>query len=245
MRKLPPESTLIDFIMATHSCDKIQLSQDDMKNTLSGKGKISPYIQGHRKALKFICTELVGSSDFPAKSPQILINHYHSDNSLYWLKEIHSLILYPIATDNISSMENIRISDCGNYRYKSKLMAFDMAPQPEDILPLLHLWLKEASELNDEVKDNIDNPYGITQEQSKKLVHFVNEITMFFSCLQPFEEGTNRVARIVENTFRLHWYMPWFTQHPGSSYDEYIRKFTNYQQNRWKNYWIKNYKQLT
>ena len=239
MRKLPPESTLLDFIVATHSCDRIQLTPDVVTNTLQGKGKPSPYIQGHRKALKFICTELVGSSDFPAKDPNILINHYHSENALYWLREIHSLVMYPVAQDNLSSGLGIKPCECGTYRFKPKALAFSYAPEPDDVPILLHLWLKEVSELHSEVRTDIDNPYGINPEQSKRLVHTANEVSFFFGCLQPFEEGSNRVGRLVENTLRLHWYMPWDTQYGGPQLDEYIKKFTVYQQTRWKEYWLR------
>lgn len=234
-RKLPTEQELVDFIVATHNCDHITLTHQDVTNTIKNTGVPSPYVQGHRKALKYAVIDLCGSTDFPIRDISML----SQDNvltHLHWLTELHSMIMYPVAQANLFSYaeNNISTSQCGTLRSTSKALAFNMAPEPNIIPTLLFLWLKELATINNEVKDNIDNPYGLTQYQAKRMGNFAKETPMFISCLQPFDNGNNLVARIVENIIRINWYMPWKIINPGHQLDEFNKNLNIYQQTTFK-----------
>ncbi len=236
----PDIKDIYSYIIQTHRADHIPVTMDHINIAL---GKINhqkgmPALEGlekvacigHFKAINF-AIKLAGSIDFPAKDPAILTHEYASHNCLYWLRELHSTMMYPIAEfglKNGTGQLYIQSSQCGTYRYSPKQLAFSPAPDPDLIPKLLHLWLKDVTEFDAEIKDKVDNPYGLTPAQSNKKLAITKECSLFFSCLQPFEDGNNRIAKLVENTLRLRWRMPWRTIHDLEA-QTYYRDLSNYQ----------------
>jgi hypothetical protein len=219
--KMPQETELINFIVQTHQADHIPVSPGEVMATLKiGRGielqkddkpLTNPHAVGHFKAFNFIFQTLLGSDDFPCKTAQILTNQYHSDTALWWLRELHTLITYPVAQWglNTGDITAPKTYECGVYRCRSRSLAFTLAPEPEQIQPLLHLWLCDISRFHDEIKHKTSNPYGLSRAEAEQLYHKPLEAQLFMSCLQPFENGNNLVARLVENALRLQWGLPW------------------------------------
>jgi hypothetical protein len=218
---MPKENELINFIVQTHQLDHVPLSPAEVNATLKiGRGLTlsegdkpvtNPYAVGHFKAFTFMFQNLIGSVDFPCKSSQTLINQYHSDTSLWWLRELHTTIMYPVALwgQQTGDMNAPKTYECGVYRCRPRQLAFTNAPEPEQIQPLLHLWLLDIATFHEEIKGKITNPYGLTRTEAEQLYHKPIEAQLFLSCLQPFEDGNNRIARLVENALRLQWGLPW------------------------------------
>jgi len=226
MKIIQPEiEEIYSYIIQTHKADHIDVTKEHIKFALGQiqvqkgeralEGVEKSCCIGHFKAINYTI-QLAGSFDFPAKEGSNLDNEFSSNQALNWLREIHSLMMYPIAEyglKNGTGQLYIQNSQCGTYRYTPKQLAYSPAPAPELIPKILHLWLVDINTLDLEIKDKVDNPYGLTTAQSQEMYRKVKEITPFISCLQPFEDGNNRVAKLVENAFRLRWRLPWRTIH--------------------------------
>lgn len=252
IRKPDPQE-YFNYIILTHQAEKIDVSMAQIKKTLakaSGKedeqfyGKkneerimASPYAEGHFKAINY-AEKLAASTDFPAKDISVLTNEFASHTALYWLREMHTLMMYPIAKfgqDNNTGLLYLQPSEVGTYRYKELQLAFRPAPHPELIPKLLHFWLRDITELDLEIRDKVDNPYGLTPEQGGRIFRKVKEASLFLSCLCPFSDGNNRIAKLVENTLRLRWRMPWRII-GGVESDSFIRDLAAYSEsgmNKW------------
>jgi hypothetical protein len=230
---LPDIKEVIEYIILTNRADHIEITNDDVQKAMKKIHPINPYVEGHFKAFNF-AQQLADSPDFPAKDMSLLTNQHTSHTCLYWLRELHILMMYPIAQfgKNNSTQTGqyfIKNHEVGTYRVTPKMLAFAPAPPPETIPQLLHLWLRDITELDHEIKDKVDNPYGLTQSQGNRLFDKLDESCLFLSCLQPFEDGNNRIAKLVENVLRLRWRMPWRTIY-GVENDTFIRKLTAYQE---------------
>lgn len=226
----PDIKELYAYIIHTHKADHINVSMAHIEATLN-KAELPSIekacVEGHFKAINYAMT-LAVSPDFPTK---LVTNEYDSHNALFWLRDFHEHIMYPIAQFGIkNSMGQLYIqpSQIGVYRSTPKQLAFAPAPPPEAIPRLLHYWLKDIAELDAEIKDKVENPYGLTPAQGNNMFRKVKESSLFLSCLQPFEDGNNRIAKIVENTLRTRWHMPWRTLY-GVEYETYCREMTQYQ----------------
>jgi hypothetical protein len=224
--KPPSEQELLTYVVQTHDADRIQVTLREIQHTLAIRrgqvqGATNPHAVGHLEAFNFIFKSLVNSQDFPCKDVRLLKNRYDSDTSLWWLRELHTIMMYPVAsqavTMGMSLRENtIQPGECGVYRVRPRNLAFAKAPDPEQIQPLLHAWLTDIATFNDEIKDKISNPYGLDRTEAEQLYQKSFDANLFLSCLQPFEDGNNRIARLIENALRLKWNMPW---KPCSSQD--------------------------
>ena len=218
---IPKEDELMQFIVQTHTIDHIPVTAKDVATTLKirrggqlmeGESPVkNPYVTGHFDAFNFIFHTLIGSVDFPCKSLVALTNHYHSDTALWWLRELHTKVIYPVAQHfglqgDVSAPKTY---ECGVYRCQPRMLAFTNAPEPEQIQQLLHLWLLDIATFHEQIKGKIHNPYGLSRSEAEQLYFKPLESQMFISCLQPFEHGNNQISRLVENALRLQWGLPW------------------------------------
>lgn len=239
--KQPDIEAIYSYIIQTHQSDHINVTMTHinaalaksapLKGQTGGEGVEKVCCIGHFKAINY-ALQIAGTIDFPAKDISVLTSEYVSHNALYWLRELHTLMMYPVADYGLKNGTGqlfIQTNQCGTYRYTPKQLAFAPAPAPEQIQKLLHAWLKDILELDADIKDKVDNPYGLTPAQGSQMIQKSKEATFFLSCLQPFEDGNNRVAKLVENMLRLRWRMPWKTIH-GPQQEEFMRDLTNYQQ---------------
>jgi hypothetical protein len=237
----PDTKELYAYIIQTHKADHIDISLQHIlyalgqikveKGQKALEGFEKAYCVGHFKAINYV-VKLAGSVDFPVKDGSRIDNPYQSDQSIFWLREIHTLMMYTLADYGIKNGTGqlyIQPGQCGVYRYTEKGNAFEMAPTPQQIPLILHHWLTDAQALDLEIKDKVDNPYGLTPAQSQRIFKMTNEMPMFFSCLQPFEDGNNRIGKLVENAFRLRWRLPWRIIHELEQ-DDYIKALMAYQE---------------
>jgi hypothetical protein len=206
------------------------------------QGHPNPYAQGHFDAFNFVFQTLVGSTDFPCKDSLLLTNEYNSDNALYWLRELHTLIMYPIASQSTSlgiglESTTIKPHECGTYRIYPKTLAFCQAPNPEQIKPLLHLWITDLTNYHESIKDKIGNLLSFSRDEADTLYRKTEEANLFLSCLQPFQDGNNRVARLVENALRLQWGIPW-KNYPKSEHNKFVQTLGTYQLNGFQD-WVR------
>lgn len=233
----PESKELFSYIIATHKADHIDVQmphiQKALKKEAGLEGVERACVEGHFAAINYIMT-LIPSVDFPAKDPSLLTNEFTLHNALYWLRELHVKMMYPIAEFgkfNGTGQLHIQSNQVGTYRYNPKMLAFAPAPDPTSIPKILGAWLKEITTLDAEIKDKVDNPYGLTPQQGNQMIRTVKESSLFLSCLQPFEDGNNRIAKLVENALRMRWLMPWRIIY-GIEQESYNRELTGYQSDK-------------
>ena len=217
--KMPSEQDLIYFIVQTHEAEHQPVDIGEVQHTLAirrgqANGATNPFAMGHFDAFNYLFKSMVATQDFPCKDSSLLVNQYESHTALYWLRELHTAAMYPIASQLLQmgmglEANTIKTYECGVYRVRPKQLAFSIAPEPEQIQPLLHLWLRDIANFHDQIKDKISNPYGLSRAEAEQLIAKSEEACLFLSCLQPFEDGNNRIARLVENALRVKWYLPW------------------------------------
>lgn len=241
--KRPEMPELILFIEQTHSCEKLKVKHEDISTLLKQGAKAikpNPYVVGHFDALNYLFT-LVGEPHFPCKDVRLLTNQYKSEEALHWLRKLHELMAYPCAKmastpEWEDEIRNCRQQDCGVYRIVPEALAFAYAPTPEQIPLILHLWLKDLTTLHEEVKNLLDNPYGISRNKTYDMHQACRDTNLLFCNLLPFSYGSNRLGRLVENLLRLNWQLPW-SQVPGETqYQNYVRDIQDFQSKKLPKY---------
>lgn len=245
MKIIQPDINVIySYIVQTHRADRINVTMDHITHALNKKvetgkevldGIEKYYCIGHFKVINY-ALKLAGNIDFPAKSK--IYNEYQSEKALEWINELHSIMMYPVADYAFKSgLKDMYIQkyQCGTFRNTSQALAFSMAPEPYEINKILKKWIIDIHNLDMEVKDKIENPYGISMEQYKKMKNKIKEIPMFFSCLSPFYDGNNRIGKLIENIFRLRWGMPWRTisEIELESYNKELSLYQNKEFKKW------------
>lgn len=230
----PDQTTTFSFISQTHIIDRINCSINDITATYTGKtGKklVNPYAHGHLQAINYVLTQLVGKADFPARSPDYLTNRFKSELALTWLKQIHLLMLEPIAVSILSEAdENApRRNQVGSWRIVPATNSFSYCPPPQLIPKIMHLWLLKLSQFHSSIKDLLNKPFGINRQLSLKIEETAYKANLFIATAQPFTSANNRLGRLVENALRLHWHLPWKVYQEGPLYDKFVEDMTEAQ----------------
>ena len=205
----PTEKDLFNIVASTHAADRIPLLMKDIEDTWSQKTK-NPYAHGTFKALMYGLHNLQNSLDFPVKDINLITDIQKSEQSLAWLKELHKRMVEPIATSPSMESDNNAPNrfEIGYYRFKSAQVITQEAPPASLIPAIMHNWIKDIGKYHLSIKDKIDNPYAFTGDEAKELSLRAQNIPLFFSVVQPFSYGNQRLGRLVETIFRWKWNLP-------------------------------------
>jgi hypothetical protein len=239
--RYPTKPEVVRFVHYAHSVEKLKVERQDIDDIYAGKGK-NPFVIGMFDALNYGLRSLLCSPDFPCKDPSTLYNLYRSYDALHWLRELHTKMLLPVASasekdESWPSEYRITRAAVGTYRTTEEALAFCMAPPARLIPALLHNWLVSLSQFHEKVKDNVDNPYGISQDDAHRMSIIASDACLFFACTHPFPWANNRVGRLVENLLRLTWRLPWqevpgYGNNADREYVEWVHKLTRYQETK-------------
>jgi hypothetical protein len=227
MQLKPQMDELIRFIYETHLVEKLNCPMEAITQALKRAPNPNPYVVGHFDAINYLMT-LIDNPDVPAKAPDLLTNVYRSDEALFWVKEMHAKMTLPLAqASHLSQWEDelnrVKQYECGVLRNVPVALAFSMAPPPHLLPYILHNWLNQVGTLHAEVKDKVNNPYGLTREKAAELAKTSYNTLLLFANIQPFNYGSNRIGRLVENILRLNWRMPWKHVPINNEYERFVR----------------------
>lgn len=209
MISAPTEDDLCNIVVSTHAADRIQLTLDETKRTWKREIQ-NPYAHGHFQALMYILHTLRTSNDFPVKEPSLLTDMQRSHAALDWLRTIHTkmmepLVNSPLLEDDPNGPQSFHV---GQYRFQPTTAITRPAPQPAIIPAIMHNWIKDIGLYHQSIKGKVENPYGFNPSDAKELLNRVKEIPIFFSIVQPFGYGNQRLGRLVEIAFRWKWNIP-------------------------------------
>jgi hypothetical protein len=233
----PTPEQVYQFVAESHMVEKLPCTINDVQATVSSNNPKSKnwYADGHLRAVS-TAIKLVQSTDFPTHNP-IITTKFQSHEALHWLRNLHLIMLEPVArhpVDVLSNATQINQQECpkieylGIYRPQPAGNLFAPAPPAQLIPNILHTWLLQLKAIHDKIKDNLDNPYGIDKLTYNKMKAFTDEQPIFFSSVQPFKDANNRFGRLIENTIRLAWRMP-FKYNVANDYDNFKNKLEEYQ----------------
>jgi hypothetical protein len=219
--------SLIDFIVATHTCEKLKVKREEVNGMLKEGPKYqnpNPHVIAHFDAINYLLP-LAAKETFPVKDSRTLTSQYKSDDALDWFRKLHEKMSFTLSHKQhpewADECANVKQYECGVYRACSATLAFNYAPHYEEIPKILHVWLKELAEINDAVYPHLDNPRGITKAQHERMEAFAYQSCLLCSNLLPFNYGNNRFGRLLENLLRLHWNFEW--KPVPSDYKTYIK----------------------
>lgn len=230
----PTEQNLFDIVVSTHAADRITISKDDTQKTWK-KEIQNPYAHGHFMSLMYILHNLRLSADFPVKEPALLTDIQKSSVSLAWLKTLYTkmtepLINSPLFEGDLNGPSRIHLSQ---YRYTPTLAITKQAPDPSMIPAIMHNWIKDIGTYHHSIKNKVLNPFAFNANDAKELMTTIREIPLFFSIVQPFGYGNQRLGRLVEIAFRWIWNVPIVYYWPNSKeYDKLLEDLQTYEKEK-------------
>ncbi len=235
---VPEKHLLRDFIIESNTLAQCDLSRKELDDTFRRKAR-HPYAVGHFAAIDYAFRNL-NSADWPARTIFQFDNEIKSHTNLAWLRELHRLIMKPIAihNDQLAVTQVPLAQDCGAYRLRAQAMGLGrLMPKPTSIKKLLHHWYKELGTFHLRVANKLTRP---TREIVAECVENAEKFHLMFLAIHPFEDGNGRCGRLVENMLRLRWGMPWkqFTHNDSMKYASSIMTFEDH--DNWQHVLISN-----
>lgn len=222
----PSQDTLRFFVENTNFLERIVISQNDISETLKrGQNDLAnnPNIVGHLKAVNYVLTLAPDPKLIPPVS--FILNENQSHNQLQWLRQIHKHMMLSVAEHGEKTLDSTCISRIcvGTYRSRDKRLGKNIMPSPLRIRRLLHDWLKDLSGFVSLYEKKITYPALLTDNDLRILGEKAKSSHIDLCCIKPFEDGSNRAARLAENLLRLNWGLPWKI-HMRENKDEYLKE---------------------
>lgn len=245
MPSKPDKESVLNFIYHTHSVERINIKMSQIRGTLDRKViPPEPFTDGHLRAIAS-GLRLINEPHFPVNnSKKLRVNVSRARIYLQWIKDLHVTMFETASKDQelIERDDETRIyrRQLGKYRDQEALLGMDSdgvgrwGPHPDLIEPLLINWMSELSELDEEYYEKTKRPMGISRGEALKLSSFAEKSSLLFAATHPFEVGSNRTGRLLENLIRARWGFPWRIIYKGDQYKEYIKNINNYADNNLK-----------
>jgi hypothetical protein len=244
---MPSQDQLISFIVANNAMEKLACPPDEVLKTYQRK-TLNPLAAGHISSILY-AIKLAGTKTFPARMTYEFSDPAQSDKNLYWLRDLHSKLMKPIAEYGSAVPEldvcPIAPADCGNYRLQYRQIldfrtgGYRIFPKPSQVKPLMHWWYKDLGTFHlkmapkiDRAVLEIDDIKAVNEEAYNKHIQLM--------CIHPWIDGSGRVGRIVENALRLRWGLSWKTIGEANKLS-YVRDIIKYEESE---EWSKVIKQI-
>ena len=191
------------FIINTHAFDRISISEDTYHSAIMTPSKADANVAGHLRAINLI-VEL-------AKNPQLLplkhITTNEFDNTFSWFKRLHKNILYNLAVIGKQikdSQDYPSEQSLGVFRQRDKIFAQHKACDPNKITLLLTNTFNNYTKVYTRYHDTLAFPSGMEANDWRKLERAAQTVCLDICAIQPFDDASNRVARLTENLLRLN-----------------------------------------
>lgn len=243
----PPKDMLETFIVESNAIENIDIQYQEIYDTFAKKW-VHPIAAGHFMAIDYTIRKLASDHNFPSKHSSQFFDKDISDKNLYWLRDVHLKLfsLVPKMQDRFPKIDQMSIHDCGNYRIKNTYIiqySTDFENESDPLRPfpkfnkindLMHYWYSELGRYHLKYAPKLEKPSSITFKEWEELSDRAYEFHMMLQCIHPWQEGTGRAARLIENALRLRWGLGWKTikSQNSQSYIKDIRTYEN--SNKWQ-----------
>ena len=223
----PTQTEQRDFIR--HSCllEGIPMSEDIIDRSMSEEKDGNPFATGHFAACNLVVTNAHRVDLLPRRSASISDSRGASisDSRGSTLSEeilrdkrglfckIHKALMEPVAKNGPKGQgyDTIEHYQIGTLRRRPKKIGDRTMPDPGAVQRLLDKLIIDIAEFHDKHYDRL-NASNIDWNEIQGISDQIWEFHLRLICIKPFEDGSNRVARLFLNLMRLNfglcWYVP-------------------------------------
>jgi hypothetical protein len=209
------EEEKINFILHSNNFERISMKKEEVQSHLLIPQRAHPAVSGQMRCFHLVLELAPNPELIPHPD---LITPATFDKHFPWLKSLHKNLLFDFAK---KGEELINLID---YPSKEELGKFRE-------LPLLATSFKSLATHLRSIKDNLENPRLMEQEDWQKLEQKIYHASLDIACIKPFRDGSNRIARLTENLFRLNSGLK-FKIHEDK--DDYLREVQEHQDRYYK-----------
>lgn len=195
----PEQDYLISFAYHSIRLEKVPISQKDIDETLN-QTQVNTHLEGHLKAVNLVL-ELAGNELLLPKTPK-------PNEDITWMKRIHKNLFESLLQESHMMMNQdmiYAIGSPGSWRTTS----IKDCPSPFEVPQLLQELIEDLANFHNNFRAKIETPYGLSYDDLQILSEKAYETNLKICYIQPFQFGSNRVARFTENLLRLNWGLPW------------------------------------
>ena len=202
----PTRDEQIAFTYHSTRIERIPLSKKDIDQTLSGS-KINPFVEGQLKCLNL--TKTLASNENFIPHPDN-VKTYNVLDHLEWMKNLHKNMLKTVAEYGykMNDPNLIHPKYVGKWRDSTHWVSETQMPNPFKIKQHLHHWLLNIANFHQQYKEKIEQPHLLNQQDIINLVNQTYDANLRICCIKPFQDGSNRIARLIENILRLNFGLP-------------------------------------
>lgn len=198
------EDEKINYIMHSNDFERISMKFEQVQSYLLIPQKSPPAVQGQMRCVNLILS-LATNPDLIPKPSQISTTSF---NKLFpWFVNLHKNLLYDFAKKgeelyNVSDYPSIQ--ELSQLRQYEKVLGNRTMPHPDSIKQLLVQAFKDYATIYHEYHTNLSNPRMLETSDWQKLEKAAHTLALDIACIKPFNDGSNRIARLVENLVRLN-----------------------------------------
>lgn len=205
-RYYPPFSKddVAKFIIQTTRLEGYRFTQQDVVSGEISPHTCDPNIAGQIRTINYIKTIVPDPNLFFAKEK---VTTQNFNNLFPFFKRLHKNLMYDTFLHNQRTNNNFsypQLNELGYFRDKEKVIEKRKMPSPDRILPLLVDAFSAYLSVYLKHHDNISNPRMMEEKDWKRLETAAKDLGIAVCCIKPFEDGSNRVARLLENVCRLN-----------------------------------------
>lgn len=210
MRHFPhPKLDLLKaFVVHTNQIERLHMSLQIVEQTIKdGKENGDPLAAGQFSAINYILQEVSPNDNLIPKNTRSEID---SHESLKWMRNIHVKLMTPIIDKAEKHLEpTLPRHTLGSYRTSPKKLGKRQMPHPASIRSHLHSVLQDLIAFNQLISPKLQNPRSLSRMDVQLIADKAYQTHLHICCIKPFEDGSNRTARLVENALRLYWGLHW------------------------------------
>lgn len=206
----PDLDVLKAFVIHTNLLERLPMNTAIVETAIKeGKEHGDPLAVGQFSAINIVLSLSPDDAWLPA--PTSLINELDSHDKLKWLRDLHSALMTPIANLAEKKLDpnGPPRHQIGTYRSSRKTLGHRVMPSPLSVRRHLHELLRDVAQFNKDIALKLKNPFMLSKMDIQAIADQAYTANLRICCIKPFEDGSNRLGRLVENALRLHWGLPW------------------------------------
>lgn len=198
------EDERINFILHSNDFERITMKFEEIQSQLLIPTKGKPAVQGQKRCLEYVI-DLASNPDLMPPANQITPAKF--DKLFSWFPYFHKNLMYDFSRKGEELLNQIdypHLSELGTYRNEDKSLGHRVMPRPDQIKPLLAKAFTRYCKTYDTYREGFSNPRLIETHDWKILEQATHRLGLDICCIKPFQDGSNRIARLVENLTRLN-----------------------------------------